>query len=198
MLRWAEKSDGKITTYRQKLEQALKSAIGTKEVRDRWGKCDTSISWKLSIFEVPDSPSDVLIEHLGVNNVRELCQHFMTLSGKERSRQVIILENVDPEVAEVLGVELDIPPEFFLAHSDMFTKLSVVDRSYAKRGSSNYWKVPIPQRRSPNGLSNISREESIRAGLFERPLSAAEPVLEYYSFMSFWGGNHEGDSWTGR
>ncbi|KAF5233689.1 hypothetical protein FAUST_7940 [Fusarium austroamericanum] len=121
---------------------------------------------------------------------------------KQTNRRLFIVEDLHPRLMEILGVLLDIPPEFFLAHCEEFPNLSVSNPSGTALGSSSYWKVPVPRRydlpRSccqppPDGqyyakLGNFNRGET--------PLGKGIQWVGLTSIVSYWGKPYGKDSWT--
>ncbi|UKZ66940.1 uncharacterized protein TrAtP1_008105 [Trichoderma atroviride] len=87
----------------------------------------------------------------------------------ERSRYVILLEDLNPRIAELLGVLLEIPPEFFLSHCIGSNTLSVVDKQLSKGGSSKYWKAAVPQNRTLPRETKLGRNGSWIAVIITDP-----------------------------
>lgn len=124
-------------------------------------------------------------------------------------RRLILMEGLDPRFAERLGVELDIPPEFWLAHCDQTCRFAVVDGAYQRGGRSKYWRVTVPQIRQPHRDQKIPWEGDLltEAGAFSR-LTTFENYLrsdktlaqriDFDAVISFWGRNHQNNAdWTG-
>lgn len=115
-------------------------------------------------------------------------------------RRLIFMEDIDPRFAELLGVELSIPPEFFLSHCDEGSHLSVIDSTYAKQGHSRYWRVPLQLDRSiPEGITDFG-EYMIECGGCDRAsaiISAETTWTGITNMISFWGTEHEDGGWTG-
>ena len=66
--------------------------------------------------------------------------------GKVNHR-VIVVEDITRRFAELLGVRLNVPPEFFIAHcGDSTLNLSVVDQGSTLQ-HDRYWRVSVTQRR---------------------------------------------------
>ncbi|KAK1248167.1 hypothetical protein MKX08_006387 [Trichoderma sp. CBMAI-0020] len=113
----------------------------------------------------------------------------------ERSRYVILLEDLSPRIAELLGVLLEIPPEFFLSHCIGRNKLSVVDKQLFKRGSSKYWKIAVPQKRTLPRVMLGSHELSCGSFFRARGTLAGLPHLSFENYVSFWANSHGNGSW---
>ena len=202
----------KTKDYRKKLDQALESHIFKKPkdengnilpgtTKHPWIERAVDAEWRLKIFELGENQHHVARVSPQFVTVPEFKSYWENMLNKNSTenwhRRLVILESLDARLAEVLGVELDIPPEFFLAHCDTFTDLSVVDRSYAKQSSSTYWRVPIPQRKSFKAESIRSNPGMrITAGAFDRIPVIQNESADYYSFVSYWGKTDGEDSWT--
>lgn len=176
-----------------------------RETSHPWRLGPHDISCKLRIYELEG-------DHIGTDNVppqltspRDLLMYWENTpkdgTAKRRNRRVIILEDVTARLAETLGVLLDIPPEFFLAHCDEFVDLNVMDERFAKQGSSAYWKVAVPQKRHlPEGFRHHGVADNF-CGTFQRgsvPLDESISWVAFRSFVSYWGKTYgPDDSWTG-
>lgn len=129
-------------------------------------------------------------------------------NGNQRlSRRIILMEGVDPRFAELLGVQLGVPPEFWLAHCDITCSLSIVDDKFHRKGYSTYWKASVPQVRGVPKDQKILKKEAyyVEAGGFDRAAYVAEPAeavkfkqrIEFDSLISFWGHQNTSGGWTG-
>lgn len=120
----------------------------------------------------------------------------------ERSRHLILLEDLSPRVAELLGVLLDIPPEFFLSHFEGNTELHVRDRQLFKRGSSKYWKVAVPQIRSlPQSRVTERGAFWLSCGSVDRAVGIFDDrsrIIAFHSYVSYWSNSYGNGSWIGR
>lgn len=113
--------------------------------------------------------------------------------------RLIIMEDVDPRFAELVGVELNIPPEFWLAHSDERFCMRPLDGMFNQRGRSTYWKLPVPQVRANSGPIPKAQYCWFEAGSFERLATKVQPGAPIFTFsnlVSFWGHKHH-NGWTG-
>lgn len=202
---WADNADirGKTEAYYERVMKALATRLVKKDTRHPWMNHDTPVDCKIRIFELYNR-SSLPSRSIHIHNPQELLEYWENTSADdiaEGTRQrVIILEDMNPRSAELLGVMLDIPPEVFLAHCEEFSDLSVVDRSCAKRGSSTYWKVRVPQKRSlPEGFGGPYGACYLESGTFDRGGLILTEDISYFSFqsvVSYWGKAHEDGSWT--
>ncbi|KAF2091076.1 hypothetical protein K490DRAFT_62404 [Saccharata proteae CBS 121410] len=106
-------------------------------------------------------------------------------SSQKPNRRLIIVENLDPRFGELLGVELDIPPEFFLAHCNEHVIPSVTDKVYGKQGSSTYWKMPIPEKRDlqyPVTLVEPDDIYVVQVGCYDRSPTVVREKLTQIQF----------------
>jgi hypothetical protein len=116
-------------------------------------------------------------------------------------RRIIIAEDIGQRYAEILGVRLDIPPEFFFAHCRETLDLSIVDEtSIAQHG--RYWRVPVPQRRvllaDKDQLTGVWYLES--GSFYREQVYISESCgtrIDFESQMSFWATDYGSGSWTG-
>lgn len=194
----------KTRDYQKRVKKALRKGIVQGVNPTPWDDGGDSgnqpdIPWKLRVFEFAgdDGPSSHSFE-----NPRELLKHWRAApNDAQTARRVVILEDMNARMCELLGVLLDIPPEFFLAHSSSRMALSVVDRFYAKKGSSTYWKVRVPQTWAvPADFDGPPKYYDIKSGLFKRDLSTLERrcAIKLFCPVSYWGSTHGDGSWTGK
>ncbi|KAJ4251008.1 hypothetical protein NW762_011658 [Fusarium torreyae] len=160
------------------------------------------INNRIRIFEFGGDHCDLPEGPLQFDTTKDLLVYWENTpkdgTAGKTNRRVIILEDMHPRVIELLGVLLDIPPEFFLAHCEEFADLSVVDSLGESTGSSVRWKVPVPQRRDlpyqpEDGiyqlrLGNMSRSEVV--------INKSVGFVQLSSFVSYWGKEYDTDSWT--
>ncbi|CEI70284.1 unnamed protein product [Fusarium venenatum] len=111
---------------------------------------DYQIRFDIKVFEfmgdhcgLPDRPK-------AIKDPRDMMLYWESTSKLESpeltNHRLFIIQDLHPRLIEILGVLLDIPPEFFLAHCEEFASLGVSSASGASQGSSAYWKVPVPRR----------------------------------------------------
>lgn len=160
-------------------------------------------SWKFRIFDLKDS-SRVLSsgDELAVRDVLLRWQSTRNNGAVgERKRSIILLEDLNPRIAELLGVLLDIPPEFFLAHCSLEGELSVVNKQLSKQGNSKYWKVAVPQGRLFPRRMDPGRYQTFCGSLYRGGVTVRKPVKwnsTFNSYVSYWASHMYGvDSWTG-
>jgi hypothetical protein len=137
-------------------------------------------------------------------NLRDRLMHATrgSIAGNT-SRRVIIVESMSRRYAELLGVRLDIPPEFFFSHCIDALNLSVLDDGYAVQ-HGRYWRVTVPNKRS---LSPISKEQCgwwfVENGFYDRDKvllgeQAQHSPIDIRGFVSYWATEHGSGSWTGK
>ncbi|THV45114.1 hypothetical protein BGAL_0528g00020 [Botrytis galanthina] len=118
-------------------------------------------------------------------------------SSPERQKRLIILEDIDPRSAELLGIVLEIPPAFFISHCHTNINLSIVNKTYAQIASSRYWKIKIPGKDTL--VTGCGGEVDLFAGnsLCNYGLSHLhENILRHDTAVSYWGQYHGETSWT--
>jgi hypothetical protein len=135
----------------------------------------------------------------------DLCDLLMYATSPPVSakpcRRIIIVEDIGQRYAEILGVRLDIPPEFFFAHCRATLDLSIVDEtSIAQHG--RYWRVPVPQRRLlPADKDQRTGMWYLESGFFYREQvyisESGGTRIDFDSQMSFWATDYGSGSWTG-
>ncbi|KAK1529493.1 hypothetical protein CPAR01_11805 [Colletotrichum paranaense] len=157
---------------------------------------------KFYIMNFGSHPVQCGVNH-GELSIRDLFEHFEKAHDINKPfRRLIILEDLDPRMAEMLGVKLNIPPEFWLAHCDETCRLNPVDGIRNRQGRSRYWRVSVPQvRAAPTMVEQEEPEYVIEAGAFNRfnvvlPKNGALGSIVFYSLVSFWGMPDEKDGWT--
>lgn len=195
----------KTKAYQERAKKAIENDIISPWIPNPWtidnGDDQPDIPWRLCVIEfaADDAPS---AHHFG--SPRELLKHWQSASSDARTarRRVVILEDMDARMVELLGVLLDIPPEFFLAHCSTGLELSVVDRFYSKKRSSHYWKVEMPRIASiPAGVYDSLAQYPLYSGSFWRyamTIRTTANPLDFESPVSYWGSNtHDDGSWTG-
>lgn len=174
------------------------------EVIQPW-KIDAHRSpWRLRFIDLERGCRGLLCDN-DFEKVRDLLLDWESTRKEgvvgERSRYVILLEDLSPRIAELLGVLLEIPAEFFLSHSYGYSELSVVDKQLFKRGSSRYWKVEVPQTRTmtqapERGSYKRSCGSFIRGGKSVLD-DASSRQLAFSSFVSYWANSYGNGSWIG-
>ncbi|KAI1660014.1 hypothetical protein F4813DRAFT_386886 [Daldinia decipiens] len=171
-----------------------------EHIRHPWQEFGFDIDSRVCIFEFEG-------DHRGKDNpqfddARDMLMHWENTpkdgTSETKNRRIILVQDMHPRIIELLGVKLDIPPHFFLAHCDGFVDLSVIDDAYAKQNSSTYWKVTVPRWRSiPENVPN--GDYYVEAGNFSRLELQKNTRLTYASLeslVSYWGKSYEPDSWT--
>ncbi|KAL6898784.1 hypothetical protein GGI43DRAFT_68414 [Trichoderma evansii] len=197
---WPDNEDLKEKTkaYADRAQSAAKKEIFGNLVHP-WMEPAYPSSWKFRIFDW-EKGYRVLSNGDELEARDSLLQWEGTRKEGERKRCVILLDDLHPRIAELLGVLLDIPPEFFLAHCVMEGELSVVNKQMFKQGSSKYWKVAVPQRRlfprrMDPGLYHTFCGSFYR-GAFNVRSSTNDRTKYFDSYVSYWASSHGVDSWT--
>ncbi|KAF9875891.1 hypothetical protein CkaCkLH20_06823 [Colletotrichum karsti] len=112
-------------------------------------------------------------------------------------RRLILMEDVDPRFAELISVELNIPPEFWIAHCSERFRLRVLNDMLQEEGRSTYWKAPVPQtRQGPYPMA--IQPNCVELGSFDRVstrMNPEIPIFYFNSLVSFWGQKHK-NGWT--
>ncbi|CAJ0544175.1 Ff.00g034850.m01.CDS01 [Fusarium sp. VM40] len=105
-------------------------------------------------------------------------------------RYLILLEGLNPNTVEVLGVQLEIPPEFWFAHFEVETQMRVFNSLMTRQESSVYWKIALPQRfwlgddHFPSGSYNIYFGNYYRNWEW---FGGEDATDKTYAIASFWG-----------
>ncbi|KAF5870709.1 putative tpr repeat protein oca3 protein [Botrytis fragariae] len=158
---------------------------------------------RLCLFELEGSSLQSKNQPQHFQSARDLRSYFMKSrvdqSSSKTQKRLIILEDIDPRFAELLGVVLEIPPAFFISHHQKFT-LSIVDKTHAQMKTSKCWKVIIPRYSAVNSLGvNYKGFCDLFSGNFIRGSKVnhlAGGILHYESMMSYWGQQLGESSWT--
>lgn len=167
-----------------------------------WKKDAHLSPWKLRLIDLEGDRRGLVCDDES-EKVRNLLLDWESTRKEgavgERNRYVILLEDLSPRIAELLGVLLDIPPEFFFSHcNDGDSELSVVDKQLSKRGSSKYWKVAVPQQRTMSQAPERGRC-TISCGSFDRGSISSDDAssldFEFNSYVSYWANSYGDGSW---
>ncbi|KAF7924289.1 uncharacterized protein EAE98_007340 [Botrytis deweyae] len=162
---------------------------------------------RVCLFELEGSSLQSKNQPQHFQSARDLRFYFMNSrvdqSSSETQKRLIILEDIDPRFAELLGVMLEIPPAFFISHYHRDINLRLLDRTYAQTKNSKCWKTAIP-RCSTLDLLKDDHEDyegdyNLFAGnFFRRPILNEEMggILHFHSVMSYWGQQLGDSSWT--
>lgn len=150
--------------------------------------------WKLRIFDLERGCREVSTEHESESARDLLLRLFHRESTQkeglvdQRSRHLILLEDFSPRIAELLGVLLNIPPDFLLSHCNRLNEFSVVNKQLFKQGGSKYWKVAVPQlRRYPQAMMD-SGGYDVFCGSFSRDTKKVEKgdvSIGFNSYVSY-------------
>lgn len=172
--------------------------IETGSKKHLWINEDHEGTINAQVFDLEDHG-----DYSGHSDLQQLLMHATRVPALGRtSRRIIIMEDINRRYAELLGVRLKIPPEFFFAHCSEFLNLSVVDECSAVQ-YGRYWRVPIPQKRT---LLPISKEQcgawNIESGFFNRHVVFVEQYginveIGFNGQVSYWATEYDSGSWTG-
>lgn len=204
---WRDNEDMKERTKAYAMKAA---AVANKMCRNRnhpWQEDPRRNSWRLRIFDLEggfhsfscdndfDKVRDLLLSWESTRKGDALGNN--AAGDRRRSRYVILLEDLSPRVAELLGVLLEIPPEFFLSHCEGTNELSIVDKQMFKKGGLKYWKVAVPQVRD---VSRAPKGGSYRllCGFMDRStheLNENVTRVSYYNYVSYWANSYGDGSW---
>lgn len=125
----------------------------------------------------------------------------------EKRRRIIIVEDMNRRTAELLGVRLNIPTEFFFAHCNPGRlHLSVVNGASAPQ-LDHYWRVYLPGIRwvlGPLNEDEHSGEWMVEAGSSYRksnalligPKGCDGLHIDANEYVSYWATEYENESWT--
>ncbi|KAH7232468.1 hypothetical protein B0J15DRAFT_530267 [Fusarium solani] len=195
---WPRDPDVKaeIETYRK----AMKSYADNYSLHP-WMENILAVESRLRILDLQEGHGDSTATEPGSPQdtwlylEKALSDAFSTEPG----RHLILLEGMNPRLAEVLGVKLDIPPEFWFSHWDYTAELRVFDPSIMNQGSSTYWKVPVPQLHSV--AEDLTRPEGVYTiclGNCPRNIhycGKAKQGLNVNNIVSYWGRTYAEKSW---
>lgn len=183
-----------IQEYRKILETRLNS-----ETLHPWKLLDHGWDSKLRVFHFGDGTTRSEVPCLDRRNNsshlwQDLEQSVETNKPKECHRSMILLEGVDPRIAEVLSIKLNIPPEFWIAHYHDNSNLKFLDPLGLEYSSSTYWYCDVPTRlRVDMGrktrLERPTRFETYRGSCYrgEATLHETGILLDAQYRVSFWG-----------
>lgn len=183
-----------IQEYRKILETRLNS-----ETLHPWKLLDHGWDSKLRVFHFGDGTTRSEVPCLDRRNNsshlwQDLEQSVETNKPKECHRSMILLEGVDPRIAEVLSIKLNIPPEFWIAHYHDNSNLKFLDPLGLEYSSSTYWYCDVPTRlRVDMGrktrLERPTRFETYRGSCCrgEATLHETGILLDAQYRVSFWG-----------
>ncbi|KAF4459904.1 hypothetical protein FALBO_13328 [Fusarium albosuccineum] len=187
-----------IDTYRQKIKGFLHN-----DALHPWVEDIPAVESRLQILDLKERRHDFPATefHSPQDTLQYLENALSSSSPTEPSRHLILMEGMNPRLAEVLGVRLGIPPEFWLSHWGHHGRLGVFDPSFRNQDSSTYWKVQVPQLRLVS--EDVSRPEggyTVQLGYCARGTTycdAQEKQTCVSSVVSYWGGKLAENSWIG-
>lgn len=190
----------KIKTYAKRAAAVAKEMFSRKT--HPWKEDAHGSPWKLRIFDLERGCRGLSCDN-EFEKMRDLLLSWEKSRKEgavgERNRYVILLEDLSPRIAELLGVLLDIPPDFFLSHSYGYSEFSIVDQQLCKRGSSKYWKLAVPQKRSLPPMTERGRYR-LSCGSFHRAsgeFNNDTTNINFISHVSYWANSYGDGSWIG-
>ncbi|KAM0261327.1 hypothetical protein ACHAQJ_002358 [Trichoderma viride] len=204
---WADNEDmrKKATAYAEGAKLAVEKGILGLYTNHPWEENAYQGPWRLQIFELEGDHCDIPNGPPQFEDTRDLPSYWASTlidgATEKINRRLIVLEDLSARIAELLGVLLDIPEEFFLAHcGDM--ELSIVNKQLRKQGSSKYWKVAVPRRcvLPEKFRGTCEGRYELQCGAFSRGvgvLSERSDRFAFSSFVSYWAKSYEGGSWRG-
>ncbi|KAG9197579.1 hypothetical protein G6514_001242 [Epicoccum nigrum] len=151
-----------------------------------------------------DTPFPIFAE--GATQER-LMSATTTPQPDEKCRRIIIVEDMNRRTAELLGVRLNIPTEFFFAHCNPGRlHLSVVNGASAPQ-LDQYWRVYLPGIRwvlGPLNEDEHSGDWMVEAGSSYRenntlligPKGCDGLHIDANEYVSYWATEYENESWT--
>lgn len=199
-----EKISVMIQEYRKILETRLDS-----ETLHPWKQLDHGWESKLRVFHFGDGTTRSEVPCLDRRNNsshlwQDLEQSVETNKPKECRRSMILLEGVDPRIAEVLSIKLNIPPEFWITHYQIKSTLKFLDPCGLEYSSSTYWSCDIPNRlkvemRRKTRLEKLTRFETYRGSCYRGQVAIYETgdSFDTRSRVSFWGQPTD-NGWIGK
>ncbi|KAJ3536644.1 hypothetical protein NM208_g6636 [Fusarium decemcellulare] len=190
----------KIDEYRKTME-----AKWSGQDLHPWKEYDRAWEPRLRIFHLDQGVGNYTTPNLDRrSNANHLWQDLEEAFGEEaRSkpcRRLILLEGMDPRIAEALSIKLSIPPEFWVAHSGREWQLTPLNPSGVQHTSSTYWKVLAPM-----SFSVVREKEIPTTTTFDifigncyhggfSPVTPANLTINEPTHVSFWG-RHTADGW---
>ncbi|EEU33948.1 uncharacterized protein NECHADRAFT_89007 [Fusarium vanettenii 77-13-4] len=118
-----------IETYRQRVKSFLHN-----DALHPWVKDITAVESRLRILDLEAGRDGSIATEPA--SPEETWLYLENALSSSSGRRLILLEGMNPRLAEVLGVKLGIPPEFWLSHWGHTARPRISDSS----GSSTYWK----------------------------------------------------------
>ncbi|UPK94706.1 hypothetical protein LCI18_005641 [Fusarium solani-melongenae] len=177
-----------IETYRQRIKSFLHN-----DALHPWVEDIPAVESRLRILDL-EAGSDGSIA-TEPDSLQETWLYLEKALSSSSGRHLILLEGMNPRLAEVLGVKLGIPLEFWLSHWGHTARPRVSDPS----GSSTYWKVQVPQQvLVSKDLSRTEGMYTIQLGYCPRSTTycgAAEKQTYVSSVVSYWAGKFAEESW---
>ncbi|KAF4998705.1 hypothetical protein FGRMN_3031 [Fusarium graminum] len=195
----AQDSCVRMEKYRKTMEKALSS----KSIHP-WQNIDHGWKSRIRVVRFNQGAASVTEPNL---NRRSNPQHlwedlnealeYQNNSGPKRT--LILLEGMDPRIAEALSIKLDIVPEFWVSHYTPST-LTLLSPSGIKHTRSTYWSsyLPAKMRFVANSTNRKKAQFHLYQGSCYRGLIGFNPAHEWtevWNSVSFWG-QRSNNGWT--
>ncbi|KAF5007115.1 hypothetical protein FDECE_6546 [Fusarium decemcellulare] len=189
----------KIDEYRKTME-----ANWSGEDLHPWKEYDRAWEPRLRIFHLDQGVGNYTTPNLDRrSNSNHLWQDLEEAFGEEARpkpcRRLVLLEGMDPRIAEALGIKLNIPPEFWVAHGRQEDQLTLLNPSGVQHTSSTYWKVLAPM-----CFSIVRGKEISTTTIFDLfigncnhgpyILTPEDLIVHANTRVSFWG-KYTADGW---
>ncbi|KAI8722915.1 hypothetical protein NCS52_00437000 [Fusarium sp. LHS14.1] len=177
-----------IETYQQRIKSFLHN-----DALHPWVEDIPAVESRLRILDL-EAGRDGSIATEPVS-LEETWLYLEKALSSSSGRRLILLEGMNPRLAEVLGAKLGIPPEFWLSHWGHVARPRISDPS----GNSRYWKVQVPQQcLVSKDLSRTEGVYTIQLGHCARGTTycdVEEKQTYVNSVVSFWAGKLAEESW---
>lgn len=196
----------KTRAYGERARAVVEMNFICKDCWHPWQTIDVDLEFDIRIYDPSGTHLSLLEDEPHFRKLRDLLLSWefapKNCTELERNRRIIVIKDMHPRVLELLGVLLDIPPEFFLVHCQMAPTLSVIGEDCATDRGSTYWKVLVPRSyHIPDEVLDAVRsgaEYDIKLGNLHRGV-AVKPYrsVAASSFVSYWARSYGTDSWIG-
>ncbi|KAK4069934.1 uncharacterized protein Triagg1_6729 [Trichoderma aggressivum f. europaeum] len=132
----------KTMAYAERARRIAENEMLKEETSHPWKEVPHSVSCTYQIYEFEGDHVDLENGPPTFSNPRDEFMYWESTAkdglAEKRNRRIIILEDVSARLAEMLGILLDIPPEFFLAHCDESVDLNIMDEHLISYWGKSY------------------------------------------------------------
>lgn len=182
-----------MNAYRQKIDCYLEG-----DCMHPWDEAAPPVKSRIHIFDlISDNMNDRAVQPHNLQTTWHYLEKIIQKScATPNSRYMVLLEAMNPRMVDIIGVQLSIPPEFWMAHFKYH--LHVADSSMARKESQMYWKVQLPQRFQLERKDTPDDDYDIDFGNCHRGWeSLTDPAFNEKTFGegSFWGTRIGTGSW---